>query len=374
MTVTRARSPEATQSPVALDALLTAAGGADTSPRARHTRRALIWLLVCAAVLSFAALGLLVFLQSQLAGNVQRIPHVFTGLENRPARSTTGTAAKALNILVMGTDRRAEGATTGSAATGPTWIPGAQRTDTIMILHVDGDRGGASLISIPRDSWVDVPGHGRNKINAAFSFAGPSLAVHTVEQLTGVRIDHLAVIDWAGFEAITDVLGGVEVTVPQTVEDTRHHVVWTRGRQVLDGAGALLYVRQRYGLPGGDLDRINRQQAFVRSLIRSSIATLRGPNPMTSYDLLETMSRNVSVDDGWEFDQMRDLMLGLRALSPQDVHFITAPVRGLGREGAQSVVRLDRALNRQLWATVFADRVDDWVAANRGLLAVGAPR
>jgi len=357
-----------------LDALFTSASDPEPS-RPRHTvRRALIGLLACVALLSCTVLGFLLYLQSQLSGQVERIDNVFTGLENRPPRATTGTAENALNILVMGTDRRAEGATTGSAATGESWVPGAQRTDTIMILHVDGDREGASLISIPRDSWVDVPGYGPNKINAAFSFAGPSLAVQTIEQLTGVRIDHLAVIDWTGFEALTDVLGGVTVTVPQTVEDTRHNVIWRKGRQTLDGAAALLYVRQRYGLPGGDLDRVRRQQAFVRSLMRSSMSTLRGSDPRAAYDLLDATTQNVSVDEEWDFSDLRDLTLDLRGLSPSAVNFITAPVRGLGREGAQSVVYLDRAANRGLWTNVFDDRVDSWVERNQSAVIAGPVR
>jgi LCP family protein required for cell wall assembly len=363
---TRRESP----SSVELDALLSSER--DPEPRRpRAMRRALIGLLVCVIVLGLVLVGMMVHVQSRLSGQLARVDNVFTGLADRPARSTSGTAGDALNILVMGTDRRSEAATTGSAATGAEWVPGAQRTDTIMILHVDGDREGASLISIPRDAWVDVPGYGENKINAAFSFAGPSLAVQTIEDYTGVRIDHLAVIDWTGFETLTDALGGVTVTVPRTIQDTRHHVVWTKGEQRLDGSQALLYVRQRYGLPHGDFDRIRRQQAFLRSLMHSSITTLRGSNPKTAYDLLDATTRSISVDEGWSFDTMRDLTLDLRGISPRDVEFITAPVRGLGREGDQSVVYLDRAANRDLWSDVFDDRVDRWVERNGTAIAAG---
>ncbi len=120
-----------------------------------------------------------------------------------------------------------------------------------MILHVNADRDGASLVSIPRDSWVDVPGYGYNKINAAFSLAGPSLAIETVENLTGVRIDHLAVVDWAGFQSLIDTVGGVTVTVPRTIEDPHNHVVWTKGRQTLNGDQALLYVPPALRAPHG---------------------------------------------------------------------------------------------------------------------------
>jgi LCP family protein required for cell wall assembly len=367
------RTGRESPSSVELDALLSSES--DPAPRRpRAMRRALIGLLVCVTVLGLALVGMLFHVQSRLSGQLDRIDNVFTGLADRPARSTSGTAGDALNILVMGTDRRSEAATTGSEATAAEWVPGAQRTDTIMILHVDGDREGASLISIPRDAWVNVPGYGENKINAAFSFAGPALAVQTIEDYTGVRIDHLAVIDWTGFETLTDAAGGVTVTVPRTIEDTRHHVVWTKGEQRLDGSQALLYVRQRYGLPHGDFDRIRRQQAFLRSLMHSSITTLRGSNPKTAYDLLDATTKSISVDEGWSFDAMRDLTVDLRGISSRDVDFITAPVRGLGREGDQSVVYLDRAANRDLWSDVFDDRVDRWVERNGAAVAAGPVR
>ena len=110
-----------------------------------------------------------------------------------------------------------------------------------MVLHIDGDRGGGSIISIPRDSWVTVPGYGQAKINVAFSYAGPSLTA--------------------------DTLGGVEVNIPETTYDSMRKKKWTAGRHKLDGAETLTYVRQRYGLPGGDFDRIKRQQNVMRTLM-----------------------------------------------------------------------------------------------------------
>ena len=345
-------------------------------PRRRHRRlvKALVALLVALVLLAVAAVGAALMMQSHLAGQVQRIDNVFDGLDHRPARPTTGTAADAVNILVMGTDRRSEQPTTGSGASAPEWVPGAQRTDTIMVMHVDGDREGASLISIPRDTWVDVPGYGKNKINAAFSFAGPSLAVATVERMTGVRIDHLAVLDWAGFEALTDIVGGVTVTVPRTIEDPQNDVVWVRGRQTLDGSQALLYARQRYGLPMGDLDRVRRQQALMRGLMRSSLGTLRSTQPMDIYDLLDTATQHISVDSGWSFEEMKDLVLDLRGVRPESMDFLTVPIKGFGREGAQSVVYVDRAASRALWNDVRDDQVDEWAADNPASAVTGSVR
>jgi LCP family protein required for cell wall assembly len=353
------------------------AGGEGTpdkssTPRRKRRRvRLLVGLLVVLLVVATGGAVTAWRVQSHLAGQVSRIPGVFDGLANRPEKPTTGPAARAVNILVMGTDRRSEKPTTGTGATAREWVPGAQRTDTIMVLHVDGDRQGASLISIPRDSWVDVPGYGQNKINAAFSFAGPSLAVETVEQLTGVRIDHLAVIDWSGFQALIDAVGGVSVMVPRTIEDPHLDTVWAKGRQTLDGERALLYARQRYGLAMGDLDRVRRQQAVMRGLVRASGATLRSAQPMEIYDLLDTLTAHISVDSGWDFDDMRSLVLDFRNIDLESMDFMTVPVRGLGREGAQSVVYLDRTGNQALWAAVREDEVARWADAHEDATVAG---
>ncbi|MCW2764502.1 MAG: hypothetical protein JWO11_461 [Nocardioides sp.] len=337
-------------------------GGQVEAPRdddhADHgVRRAMIGLLACSLLLVGFGFASVVYVQHHLVGQVDRIDHVFRGLTDRPAKPSQGDAARAQNILLLGTDRRSDDPTTGTDASAPTWIPGAQRTDVIMILHVDGDGNGASLISIPRDAWVDVPGYGSHKINAAFSLAGPSLAVKTIETLTGVRIDHMVVVDWSGFEAITDAVGGVTVTVPRTIEDPMNHVVWTRGRQTLTGREALLYVRQRYGLPRGDLDRILRQQAYLRSLTRASVSVLHGRNPLQVYDLLDVASRNVAVDSEWSASDMRGLAMTMRGISVSDLKFLTAPVADLGWEGDQSVVHLDPKRNRELWLSVAEDRL-----------------
>ncbi len=331
--------------------------------RSRIVRHAVVAIVTFTIVLGLAATGSAVYLQSRLGGQVHHIDQVFAGLDNRPARGS-GAAAHAMNILVMGTDRRSDAATTGTAATAPEWIPGAQRTDTIMVLHLDADRQGATLISIPRDSWVYVPGYGMNKINAAFSLAGPSLAVETVERLTALRIDHLAVVDWAGLEAITDAVGGVTLTVPRTIADPQNHVVWNRGRQTLDGSQALLYVRQRYGLPNGDLDRVRRQQVYLASLMRAAMSTLRGHHPFAIYSLLDTITRNVSVDSGWSADEMRSTLLDLRGMEPRSLNLLTAPVSGFGDEAGQSVVYLDFPANQRMWDAVIDDDLDSWTDAH----------
>jgi anionic cell wall polymer biosynthesis LytR-Cps2A-Psr (LCP) family protein len=187
--------------------------------------------------------------------------------------------------------------------------------------------------------------------------AGPALAVATVEHLTGIRIDHLAIVDQRGLASLVDVLGGVDVSVPEAVADPASRRRRWPGEQHLDGDAALLFVRQRYGLPGGDFDRIGRQHQVVGSLLASVRESARGLDVRRLYRLLDTLTAHVTVDEEWETKDMVRLMLDLRHLDEDGVRFMTAPVLGTGWEGRQSVVRLDPAATRALWEDLRADRV-----------------
>jgi LCP family protein required for cell wall assembly len=340
----------------------------EEAPRRHRLRNVLLFLLGAFVVLLACAVGGVYYLTNQLGNEVDRIPGVFAGLNqsNRPAKPTSGPGSDAVNILLAGSDTRSVAQTTGNGAAGTEWAPGAQRSDTIMILHIDGDRQHASLISIPRDSWVDIPGFGMNKINAAFSFGGPSLYVHTIEQFTGLRIDHLAVIDLQGFANLTDALGGVTVDIPQTVTNTLTGKVWHAGVQTLNGKQALLYVRQRHGLPGGDFDRIKRQQYFLRQLMRQTLSAGTLANPFKLHSALSAVAENLSVDDEFSNAEMRSLAFSLRDLRSDDVDFLTVPVTGTGTRGEASVVLLDKKADRSLFHAVRIDDVGTWLATHDG--------
>jgi LCP family protein required for cell wall assembly len=328
----------------------------------------LLFLLGAFVFLIACAVGGVYYLTNQLGNEVDRIPGVFAGLDEsqRPTKPASGAGADAVNILLAGSDTRSVAQTTGKGATGTEWAPGAQRSDTIMILHIDGDRQHASVISIPRDSWVNIPGFGMNKINAAFSFGGPSLYVQTIEQLTGLRIDHLAVIDLQGFANLTDALGGVTIDVPRTVTNTLTGQVWHAGVQKLNGKQALLYVRQRYGLPGGDFDRIKRQQYFLRQLMRQSLSAGTLANPFKFHSALSAVAKNLSVDDEFSNGEMRSLAFSLRDLRSDDVDFLTVPLLGTGTRGAASVVLLDKKADQSLFKAVRIDDLGTWLATHDG--------
>lgn len=313
---------------------------------------------------ALAVLGVLVLLaggvfliSERLGGNVDRVPDVFGPLD--PAARPPDEPG--LTFLLMGTDSRAPEPTTGTdAAAGVN--EGSTRSDVIMLARLSADRTNAAVVSIPRDSWVDIPGRGRAKINAAYAYGGPSLLVRTVEQLTQVHVDHFAVIDFAGFQAMVDAVDGIDVRVAR--ETSHEGVVFHAGLNHLDGAQALHYVRQRYDLPDGDLDRARRQQNALRALLSKLASSGTLTDPVALYGFLDATTRSVGVDDTLSNGGLRGLALECRGLRPSGVDFLSAPVRGLGREGAQSVVYLDDARADRLWAALRSGTVSEFVSAN----------
>ncbi|MEU9389979.1 LCP family protein [Streptomyces sp. NPDC048324] len=317
--------------------------------------RVLRILVVCGVVAALTLAGMAVggvwWATDHYGDRVARIPHAFPTGPRPPAsaRHDDGTT-----FLIAGVDSRSKRPTTGTDATARLWTYGAQRSDTLMLIHLAPGKGSASVLSIPRDSWVPISGHGSAKINAAFSWGGPPLLIRTVEQLTRTRIDHFGVIDWHGFKSLTDAVGGVPVTVEGTSYDPELHHRFTAGTHLMNGDEALAYVRQRHGVPGGDLARIQRQQRFLRALLTRVRGNVSITDPLRTSRTLDAVTRTVSVDDRMSNGDLRDLVMGLRRLGADDTHFTTAPVVRADWVGRQSVLILDRAKLRARWRAVEA--------------------
>ncbi|MFH5824249.1 LCP family protein [Georgenia sp. AZ-5] len=333
--------------------------------RSRGTRTALVVTLGIVLLLVAGVAGAALFVQSRINAGIERIDDPFAGLTDRPAHPEPTAAGdeQPVNILILGSDSRI------SAGDPSQWQAGAQRTDAIMIAQVSGDRQNAFVMSIPRDSWVDVPGHGMNKINAAFSFGGPTLMIQTVEQLTGIPIDHFAIADFESFATLTDELGGVEITLPNGMDSGG--VVLEPGTHLLDGEQALAYARQRYDVPGGDFGRVQRQQNWIRGIMQAAFRedVLTDPGRLMSF--LQSVTRTVAVDDGFTIGDMTSLALSMRDIRPPDVTFMTAPNAGTGRspDGAQSIVLLDDARFGALSNAFAADNVANYLEVNPGAVA-----
>jgi LCP family protein required for cell wall assembly len=326
----------------------------------RH--KSLTALVVILVVLAGSAGGYLWWLNSQLAN----IKHVDAGIHTVPKKQGSQEANYPLNILLLGADHGGVGQSVAEDLADGKWTPGIHRSDTIMLVHIPADRKSVQLVSIPRDTWVKIDGYpydnGHAKINAAFSYGGPSLAVKTVQQLTGIHIDHLAIIDWVGFKDLTTALGGIRVYIPHTFYDDSQHITWHRGWQKLEGQRALQYVRTRHGLANGDFDRIKRQQNFLRETMSQVLSPGTTSNPITLGRVVGVLTKNLTVDTSWSTSQIRSLALSMRNIRSDDVEFLTAP---LGRydttRDGQSIVRLAPKKSKALFAAVKTDHIQRYL-------------
>ncbi len=319
--------------------------------RPRWGRIALVFALLITLVVVGGGLGLLWYVHSM--DEKLRRTDAFAGLNTgRPQPAADGAA----NFLLLGSDSRNPESTAGS------------RTDTIMVLHVSADHKKAYFISMPRDLYVYVPqspdgnnGDTRAKINAAFAWGGTPLMVKTVEGFTGVRIDHVALIDFAGFVQVTDALDGVDLFVEQTVTSIHTNKTFTKGTHHLNGADALDYVRQRKQFPDGDFARMRHQQAFLKAVMDRAASTGTLSNPTKLNAFVKAVTKAMVVDQDFS---VLSVGMQVRSIRSKDMIFITSPNLGSDTIDGESVVVSDKGKAAPLYDAVAHDKVDAWLKQN----------
>ncbi|WAL63012.1 LCP family protein [Amycolatopsis cynarae] len=263
-------------------------------------------------------------------------------------------AASGTNWLIVGSDSRDGLSQEQEArlATGDTEAAGAgTRTDTIMVAHLPDNSTKPTLVSLPRDSQVTIPGHGKNKINAAFSLGGPTLLVQTVELATGLHIDHYAEIGFGGFANIVDAIGGVDMCIDKEMHDDYTNISIPAGCQKLDGPHALGFVRMRHSAatPRSDLDRVENQRKFIGALV-SQIATPGTLlNPFDFFPLLSAAPGALTMDSGDHLNNLVGLAFALRGISDGGVVTTTVPVT------SGSAENWDKTKTKQLFDALRGD-------------------
>lgn len=300
---------------------------------------------------------MLLLLVVGLAVYVDRALNRVEALSDYPDRvaNTPGT-----NWLIVGSDSRAGLSPEQAAAlsTGDEAGAGGQRTDTIMLLHIPSLLGGGSptLVSLPRDSSVPIPGHGRLKLNAAYAFGGAPLLVQTVETVTGVHVDHYAEIGFGGFAGIVDDIGGVELCPTEPIDDPLAGLAIPAGCQKLGGPQALGYVRTRHS-PRGDLDRVARQREFVSALVAKATSPSVLLNPFRFVPLAAGAPDAVTVDSSDHVWHLARLGWTMRKLSGGGAVTTTVPISGFGAvDDGSSGVLWNRKRAGDLFGALAEDR------------------
>ncbi|WP_174371770.1 LCP family protein [Nocardia exalbida] len=309
------------------------------APRPRRKRHPFRWFLVILLVLVIAAVGAVI----QLDNSLNRIP----ALANYAKRvgNTPGT-----NWLLVGSDGRGELTPEQEQELATGGEVGPERTDTIMLVHVPKS-GKTTLVSLPRDSYVGIPGQGKDKLNAAFAIGGPALLVQTVEIATGLRIDHYAQIGFGGFAGVVDTLGGIDVCVPKAIDDPLAGIDLPAGCQRLNGPQALGFVRSR-ATALADIDRMNNQRLFMAALLKKATSGATLANPFKLWPLASDTAESLKVDNGDHIWDLGGLGWALRG----ETVATTVPIGGFDDTDSGNVLLWDKEKAGRFFDALAADR------------------
>jgi LCP family protein required for cell wall assembly len=231
-------------------------------------------------------------------------------------------------FLLVGSDSR-DGLTKAQQKKLGTGYVGGQRTDTIMLVHRPVT-GKPVLVSLPRDSYLPIPGHGTNKINAAYAIGGPQLLVQTVEQDTGLRVDGYAEVGFGGFVAVIDALDGIRMCIPAAIKDRDSHLDLKKGCQTLDGTTALGYVRMRKADPRGDLGRVERQRQMLGAVAAKAASPATVLNPVRYWRLCTATASAAKIGEDTSIVDTGQAALAMRTVSAGDGLTLTVPVANPG--------------------------------------------
>jgi LCP family protein required for cell wall assembly len=313
--------------------------------------------VVLIASLSWLGLG-------QVSGQISRID-VFGALKARPEKTS-----QALNYLVVGSDSR-EGLTKAqikALRVGSTAVAAGGRSDTMLLVHISKARDAAYVVSIPRDTLVNIPAHRSQdgtrdiperpgKINAAFAFGGAPLLIQTIEAKTNLKIDHYVEVSFAGFTGVVDALGGIQVCSKVAINDPKSHLVMSAGSHVLDGIEALKYVRTRDFDGRGDIGRMERQQQFVSAVLRKATSSGVLLNPIKMAKFYNATISTVKMDTSVNKGDLLTLAKQMRNLSAGNLRTLTVPLSDPNGSypGVGSVVIWDPVLATDLWTRIRND-------------------
>ncbi len=324
----------------------------------KKKRRLALWVaLTIIGVLVVGGIILVALLAARLNGALDQVkrddmlPAPSSTAATNPDEQGAAPENPPLNVVLMGSDARED-------------VEGG-RSDSLMVFHVSGDRKSAYLVSIPRDLWVDIPGHKKAKINAAYAWGGPKLTVQTVNQLLGIQADHAVLIDFKGFVKLVDAVGGITVYNPWP-SNQDEGFVFPKGELTLNGDEALVYSRERYQLPDGDLSRAQRQRDVIKAILKKVATPEVLGNPKKLDNTMAIMASSMTVDNNLTNAKMIDLATGMRMTNPDDIVSLQLPFAGFGRsQDGQSIDVLDEAAAKELGQALRSDKMTEYAAKHK---------
>lgn len=292
-----------------------------TPPPVRPSTKRRKKLPLVTAVLAVFILGWPVFLFAYTNAHLQRVDAL-----------VAGTSSPGTTYLIAGSDGRSDGAIEDGVE--------GERADSILMVHV-APNGQSTMLSLPRDTYVDIPGEGWSKLNSAFSWGGPALLVETVQNLTGVAIDHYVQLNMGGVGMLVDAVGGVNLCMDMDVEDAYSGLSWTAGCKDVQGNEALAYARMRYEDPRGDIGRAERQREIISKVTKKALSIGTFINPVQQIRLSNAGTEALIVDEKMSLFDIGKLVLAFRN-STSKGFMGTPPIASLSEmTAAGAVVLLD---------------------------------
>jgi len=312
----------------------------------RRRRRRLV--LGTIALLVLAWLAFMIWVPLNAWGKVQKVDATPNG--SRPS------ASKGYDYVLVGSDSR-QGLTAAQKKELNTGSAEGKRTDSIMLVHVPASGGKSAVISLPRDSYVPIPGHSKNKINAAYSLGGPRLLVETIEQVTGIRVDGYVEIGFGGFASVVDSLGGVDMCLPKAMKDSYANINLKAGCQTLNGPNALGYVRARYSDPLGDLGRVKRQREFLGAVLHKAMQPSTVLVPWRYSAFANAAGAGLLVDQETSMRDVVRVLQALRGVSNGDGVSLTVPLSSTNLQThVGTAVKWDSAKALELFKAIKEDQ------------------
>ena len=284
----------------------------------------------------------------------------WTALQRVDALGGSGRTADTpgRTILVVGSDSRQDLSAAERKRLG-TGKASGRRTDTIMLMHVPSGGGPTVLVSVPRDSYVPIPGHGRNKINAAYAFGGPKLLVATIEQVSGLHIDGYVETGLGGYANLVDAIGGVKICSPRAMNDKDAHLNIPAGCQQMDGKTALGYARARHSDPRGDLGRVERQRQVLAAIAGRTLSPSVLALPWRSFPAAKAGGGALTVDQGTSPIGLARFVLAMRAVAGGNGLQLTVPVSNPNLSTPSgSAVQWDKQQATALFEAIKSDNTE----------------